>query len=234
MAGFVGDGGRETRLRARPENEIVEPAVGRHAHEGSRPEIGEADVAGACQRVGGRERDDRSLGSHELGCHVPVRDGKDGKGDVDPPVKERFDLLPGAQGMEVEHHVRVTLQEGLQDLSQDAGLAGRAEPERKVPDLSVAGLASRHHGVVAVLEDAADLLEEGAARLRQRDKMPRSMKESDSELAFEVLNLLGKRRLRDVKFVGSPAEVKFVGDRDEITQVPKLQLLPSPLFLKTT
>ena len=35
-----------------------------------------------------------------------------------------------------------------------------------------------------------------------------------------------------MKFLGSSAEVELVGDRDEVTQVPKFQLSPRPLFLK--
>ena len=80
----------------------------------------------------------------------------------------------------------------VEDLSQDAGLAGRAEPERKVPDLSVPRLAGRRHGVVGVLEDAAHLLEEGSARLRECDEMSRPVEESHSEFAFEVLDLMGQ------------------------------------------
>ena len=58
-------------------------------------------------------------------------------------------------------------------------------------DLSVPGLASRHTAWSVSWRIAARLLEKGPARLGQCDKMSRSMKESDSQLALEVLNLLG-------------------------------------------
>ena len=48
------------------------------------------------------------------------------------------------------------------------------------------------------------------------------MKQADPELALQLADLLGQRRLRDVQPLGGPAEVKFLGDGAEVAQVAQL------------
>ena len=236
VAGFGDDRGRETRLRARPKNEIVErrPPSGEMRTKGVRPEIGEADVAGARKRMdrpAALRPEPRS--SMALGRDVAMRDGKDGKGDVDPPVHERVDLLPGVQSLEVEHHVRVTGEKRLEDLcpGRRPRRRGRIRSKGVRPPVSRTCEPWRRRGRCPA-EYAAIFSRKASARLRQRDKMSRPVKEIDAELALEVLDLLGEGGLRNVEFLGSSAEVKLVGDRNEVTQVPKFQnSLLLPLFL---
>ena len=192
VSGFTFDGRREARFGARPLNEIVErrPRVGRNAHEGFRTEIGESQPAGARQGVRGRHRHDQGFVRNGLGGDVPVRYRKDWKGNIDPAVEERLDLLPGVEGMKVERHVRMARKKGAEDLPQDARFGSRAEPEREAPDLSVSRLAGSFHRVVGVLEDVAHLLEKGPARFRERDEVSRPVEETHAKFALQVLNLM--------------------------------------------
>ena len=45
-----------------------------------------------------------------------------------------------------------------------------------------------------------------------------------AELPFQVADGLGQRRLRDAEALGCPSEVQLLGYRDEIAQLPGLQL----------
>ena len=161
-----------------------------------------------------------------FGRNVAMRNGKDWKGDVDPPVHERFDLIPGVEGLEVEHHVRVAREEGDEDPAQHAGLGSVAESDRKTADLSVPALRAVATALSVSWRIAARLLEKSLARLRQRDEMSRSVEEIDAQLALEVLNLMGQRGLRDVELLRGSPEVELIGDRNEVAQVPKFHLCP--------
>ena len=235
VPGFVRDRGCKPGLGTRPQDELVKrwPCVGCDTHKRIRPEIGEFHPSRMRPGVTGRQGCHQNIGRDGFGRNVAMRNGKDWKGDVDPPVHERIDLIPGVENLEVERHVRMTGEEGPEDPAQHACRGGVAGSDRKTTGLSVSGLTSRGDRVVGFLEYPARLFEKSLARLRQCDKMSRSVKEIDSQLALEVLNLLGEGGLRDVKFLGSSAEVELVGDRNEVTQVPKLQTLPpSTPFLK--
>ncbi len=228
VTGFVCDGGCEARLRAGSEDEVVEcgPHFRRYAHERVRTEVDEPNPPRACQGVSGWQRGDQGLDPYRLGGDVPVRHGKDREGDVDSTVCERFDLFSGVEGLEVESHARMARQEGVQDLSPHAGLGSDAESDRKAADFPASCPASRRHGVVGVLENAPRLLQEGATGLREGDEMPRSVEEIDTELPLQILNLVRQRRLRDVELFCGTAEVKLVGDRNEVTQMPQFHAYP--------
>jgi len=220
---FVRDGRCEPGLGARPEDQIVEGGSGveRDADEGFRTEIGKPETGGARHRVIGRERRNQGRLGNGLDGYAPVRHGKNWKGNVNPSVGEGFDLLTGVKGLEVEDDARVAREEGVEDLRLNAGFGSRAERDREPPDLSVPCLAGGGHGVVGVLENAAHLLEEDAAGFRERDEVSRPVKEAHAELALEVLDLMGQRGLRDMELLRGSPEVKLVGDRNEVAQVPQ-------------
>ena len=55
-----------------------------------------------------------------------------------------------------------------------------------------------------------------------------AVEELDPELLHEFAHLLAYCGLRDGKTLRCPAEVQFLGDGDEISQMPELHCGPSP------
>jgi hypothetical protein len=72
------------------------------------------------------------------------------------------------------------------------------------------------------------LLEQGGARDGELDAALAAVEELDPELLLEFAHLLAYCRLRDVKALRCPAEVQFLGDGDEVPQMPKLHCGSSP------
>ena len=72
------------------------------------------------------------------------------------------------------------------------------------------------------------LLEQGGARDGELDAALAAVEELDPELLLESAHLLAYCRLRDVKALRCPAEVQFLGDGDEVPQMPELHCGSSP------
>jgi len=54
---------------------------------------------------------------------------------------------------------------------------------------------------------------------RQRDVVGAAFEQADAQLTLEPLHLLAQRRLHDVLPLRSPAEVQFLGQGHEITEL---------------
>ena len=89
------------------------------------------------------------------------------------------------------------------------------------------GREARH---LDLLQHATRLDEESGSCVRQRDRALGPVEQPHAQLLFELANLLADRRLRNVESLRGPAEVQFLCDRYEISEVPKFQCLP---FLRT-
>jgi hypothetical protein len=68
------------------------------------------------------------------------------------------------------------------------------------------------------------LLEQGCAR----DGELAAVEALDPEFLLKSAHLLAYCRLRDVKALRCPAEVQFLGDGDEVPQMPELRCGSSP------
>jgi hypothetical protein len=66
------------------------------------------------------------------------------------------------------------------------------------------------------------LREQGASGVRQRNLALRAVEQPNPELLLELANLLGDRGLSDVQPLRGPAEMQFLGDCDEVSDVAKL------------
>ena len=60
------------------------------------------------------------------------------------------------------------------------------------------------------------------ARLGHPDAAGRAVGERDPELGLELGDLLRERGLRDVDPLGGPREAALLGERDEVSQLAKL------------
>jgi hypothetical protein len=80
----------------------------------------------------------------------------------------------------------------------------------------------------SVPQHVPPLLEQGGARDGELDAALAAVEELDPELLLEFAHLLAYCRLRDVKALRCPAEVQFLGDGDEVPQMPKLHCGSSP------
>ena len=72
------------------------------------------------------------------------------------------------------------------------------------------------------------LLEQGGARDGELDAARAAVEELDPELLLESAHLLAYGGLRDVQPIGGAAEVQFLGDGDEVPQMPELNRGSSP------
>ena len=59
------------------------------------------------------------------------------------------------------------------------------------------------------------------ARRGQPHRATRPVQQRLAEFAFQPLDLRADRRLRDMDPLGGPGEVGFLGDGDEVLQLPK-------------
>ena len=74
-----------------------------------------------------------------------------------------------------------------------------------------------------VEEDAREWRDELASELRQGDVAVVAIEEPDAEGGFELANLHGQRRLRDMEISGGAREVAAAGDCQEGGNVAKLR-----------
>ena len=74
-----------------------------------------------------------------------------------------------------------------------------------------------------MLEDAAGLIEQRTSGGREHGFAPAD-EQAATELGFELLNLLGERRLSDADARRGAAEVEFLGDGGEVTKLPEIHM----------
>jgi hypothetical protein len=55
--------------------------------------------------------------------------------------------------------------------------------------------------------------------------MPRAFEQRYTQLAFQLPDLTGQRRLRDTEFRGRAQHAAFIGNGREVSEVSKLHLL---------
>jgi hypothetical protein len=77
---------------------------------------------------------------------------------------------------------------------------------------------------LAGLEDAPGAFDDLLARRGERDPLGRAFDQLDAQVALELLELRGERRLADETALGGTAEVARVGHGDEVTQVLEFEV----------
>src|SRR5215469_1730314 len=76
--------------------------------------------------------------------------------------------------------------------------------------------------VVGAFQKGADLREQGRTGRGKGHRAAVTIEQAHTEVTFECLDLLGQGRARDQQTLGGATEVQFLGDRDEVPQLPQL------------
>jgi hypothetical protein len=82
----------------------------------------------------------------------------------------------------------------------------------------------RFKRVVELRQHRAGIRDEGATGIGQFDAARLSMKKLHIELAFDCLDALTERRLLHSQPLGGSRDVAFLGNGDEIPEMPQLHL----------
>ncbi len=77
----------------------------------------------------------------------------------------------------------------------------------------------RSHRFLRPPQDRAGLFQKQPPRRCQPDRLRPALQEHDAQLALQIPNLPTQRRLRDVQTMGSPGDVLFLRDRNEVPEV---------------
>jgi hypothetical protein len=175
---------------------------------------------------------DLLLGQHVLGVEP-------GQG-VEGPLHERHVGAAVAQHPRLvahaaQHHVDlggvrsggVRVEQVAQQLVVRAGLGRQRQAVG-----GLGGATGAAGGRLGAVEDGAGLVEQHLTRPGEGDAAAVSVQQSHPEAAFQLLDGPGQRRLGDTEALGRPAEVQFLGDRDEIPQLAGLQRVHRATILR--
>ena len=84
------------------------------------------------------------------------------------------------------------------------------------PDLAVAGPLGLSDRGFTIFEDASGVDQKRLTCRRERDSFAPSLEQINSKLAFEVVNLLAERRLRNMQPISGMGKVQLLGGSDEV------------------
>lgn len=71
-------------------------------------------------------------------------------------------------------------------------------------------------------QGGAGVFERGTSRDGQGDRTPRPVEQLGTEFTFQLADLGADSGLADVDPPGRPGEVLFLGDRDEVFELPQI------------
>jgi hypothetical protein len=75
---------------------------------------------------------------------------------------------------------------------------------------------------LAIFQNPSGVHQERLAGRRQRDSLASSLEQFDAQLAFQIVDLLAERRLRNIKPVGRVSEVQFLGGSNKVFKMAEL------------
>ena len=133
-------------------------------------------------------------------------------------VRDERRVLPD----ETQADVRVALAEVAREVGDQVPGRRAEHPEAQCP---AAKLADAPHGVARAIdvgEDTLGLGAERASRLGQCDPASHPCEEVDPELALQLPDLLGERRLRDVERPRRRRERRVLRGREEVAQLHQI------------
>lgn len=92
----------------------------------------------------------------------------------------------------------------------------RCHGDAQMPARQIVHIVHGAFAGVQIAQGQARVLGVRLAGVGQSNGATRTIEQDDSERAFELLDLLGKRRLRDVQRLGRAGEIGVIGYREEI------------------
>ena len=144
---------------------------------------------------------------------------------VDTSISERVGLGVRVHLEERDPDVRQMHAEEAKDFGQNARVGGGVdEADAQPPDLSPCCTFGGPLGTRRLGECEASFGEKRASRGSELYSASDALEQRRADLALEVADLTGERRLRDVEPRGRSAEVELVGDGDEVPEVTEFHL----------
>lgn len=146
--------------------------------------------------------------------------------EVQQSLVQPLDDILGAVRVKFEPHLRIARSEGLHDRREELRCRKTAAANRDRPaDLAL--MLEIGQRLVNQGQDFLGMMLQQDAAVRECQP-PAAQKKLRAELLLELVDLPGKRRLRDVQHLGRPGDILFLRDRQEILQDADLHdaLLP--------
>jgi hypothetical protein len=103
----------------------------------------------------------------------------------------------------------------------DSGSNANPNPYRQFAGSPVCRLLGQPARVLDPAEDVLHLAQEDAAGIREQDVVAAAVEQRHVHLGLELADLLTERRLRRAQPAGGTCEVQFLGDGDEVTEMPQ-------------
>src|SRR5690606_35522907 len=132
-----------------------------------------------------------------------------------------FDLLRRRALLEHELDVGITLLEDPHETGERVIARGVDESQSQSAALTRADAPGGPLRAFGIGQHAPRLGAERLARRRQGDPSAGAVEQAGTELAFERLDLLTQRWLRDAELVRRPPEMQVVGDGQHAAQLPE-------------
>ena len=151
-----------------------------------------------------------------------VDDGEDDQSRLEAAGADRVGDERRVLPDEPQADVRVALAEVAREIGDQVPGRRAEHPEAQGP---AAKLADAAHGVARAIdvgEHALGLGAERASRLGQRDPASHPCEEVDAELALQLSDLLGERRLRDVERPRCRRERPVLRGGEEVAQLHQI------------
>ncbi len=183
--------------------------------------VGQPQRADAPQRrewMSGRQRNDQRLLEQRFARELGVGYRRADETDVNVVSSQRGRLLRQREFAQFEPHTGMGGGELAQHRRQQRVDAGRHEPDRQPSDTTAIRGARKLHRGARAREDVLCLFEEARAGVSQSDLPARAGEETDAEFLLQAADGERQRRLRDRQPARGPAEVQFLGQRDEVAQ----------------
>ena len=142
--------------------------------------------------------------------------------DVQPPLADRLGLIQAAHVPHDDADLRVPPGERAQDVDEDLRVRRSGRADGQLADLALIHARRQVGRVRGLRQDDARLLDEHPAGFGELDVALGPVEQRDTELVFQLPDLLAERRLAEMQPLGGAAEVKRVGHGDDVPQVTKL------------
>jgi hypothetical protein len=179
------------------------------------------------QRGAGRDREQERLGNQWLGVQATVIERAEQQRGVRMAVAYRLGLLADAAEQERDRQGRLLPGVRVEDPRQQAAvdICLESEPQARC---GLPGAPGTPRGGGDRVECGPGIAEQDFPGGRERDPAGGAREELHTELALQVADRAGQRRLRHAEPLGRATEVQFLRHGDEIPQLPRLQFTHTP------
>jgi len=141
--------------------------------------------------------------------------------DLKTARRQRFDLVRARHFAHRQAYIGVALAKREDRLRHRPGKRRRSgHPDRHLADFPAMGAPCDLDRMGRLVERGARLGQKKFPDFREFDAAVCTLEETGADLFLKYLDLLAERGLGDAEPSGGAAEMKFLGDVDEIAQVP--------------